>query len=170
MYICSKCNSGLHEHRAKKCGSIWLDSTCKCNVSSMYPMIGQQVCGLTIDNQDRKGSGWCPYYKGHAGLHGWTRWGIKDKDMNYGSSLKLVFMDNWGKILYTEPFVMQKNYSSRLEDTLDSFRTGVQDALKDVERDIQDTDNLKQFTDYALKKALEKRGYKVTNKEDYPDF
>lgn len=81
--------------------------------------------------------------------------------MNYGAKLELRFVDpKTDRIHYTEPFVLESSYQ-QLASTMEAFRTGCEDALQDIHRDIARSAKFGTFSDWDLAAELAARGYDV---------
>lgn len=82
--------------------------------------------------------------------------------MNYGNKLELRLMDPvTNRTYYTEPFTLNINTLFGLNSIIDAFNTGCQDALKDIERDIERGKKFGTFSDWDLATELATRGYDV---------
>jgi hypothetical protein len=82
--------------------------------------------------------------------------------MNYDTKLELRMVDpKTNRTYYTEPFTLNEHTSFDLPDTIEAFETGCQDALKDIERDIERGKKFGTFSDWDLATELAARGYDV---------
>lgn len=85
--------------------------------------------------------------------------------MNYGSTLRMVLMDNTGKKYYEEPFTLKKDAGTAFYRALEHFKDGCAGAINDIDMDIGYNEETRHLPDTALVRILEQRGYQVTKNE-----
>jgi len=79
--------------------------------------------------------------------------------IKYGSTIRLKFImtDNFGeRVLYEEPFTFTKDHY-KVRKFIEAFQQGVEDALKDLDRDVEYLDRLRDIPTAVLQGEIKRR-------------